>query len=98
MTDGKTGSLPRRAALAGLGVAALPLLARAQAPAVRKKVTLSYWTWSDNPSHQKMLTDAVDQFNKSQGFVTVRLDAGSRPIEEASSRCANAGSAPCRSR
>jgi ABC-type glycerol-3-phosphate transport system substrate-binding protein len=68
MSDKNTGSLARRAALGSLALAAIPPLARAQAltpaPAVRKKVTLSYWTWSDNPQHQKLVTDAVDRFNK----------------------------------
>ncbi len=48
---------------------------------MRKRVTLNYWTWADNPSHQQMLVDAVDVFNKSQGFITVQLDAGSRTAE-----------------
>ena len=78
--------LSRRGALksiaaAGIAAAAAPATGRAQAPAVRKRVTLAYWTWSDNPGHQKMLTDVVDGFNKSQDLITVDLDAGSRVME-----------------
>ena len=36
------------------------------ASSVRKKVKLTYWTWADNPMHQKMSVDAVELFNKSQ--------------------------------
>ena len=71
----------RRQALA-LGLAgatlAAPRAAWSQgAPAVRRKVKLTYWGWADNPVHQKMSIDAVDQFNKSQEFITVELDATS---------------------
>ena len=48
---------------------------RRPAPAVRRKVKISYWTWADNPGHQKMVVDSVESFNKAQGFVTVELDA-----------------------
>ena len=66
------------AGIAASGVVApVRLWAQGTAPAVRKKVTLKYWGWADNPVHQKMSVDAVDQFNKSQGFVTVELDATS---------------------
>ena len=80
------GGLPRRAALGLAGLAAAGALAAprsgfGQAPAARRRVTLSYWTWADNPVHQKMLVDAVDLFNKSQSFITVQLDAGSRTME-----------------
>ena len=44
---------------------------------MRRKVKLTYWGWADNPVHQKMSIDAVDQFNKSQEFITVELDATS---------------------
>ncbi|MBV9785444.1 MAG: extracellular solute-binding protein [Acidisphaera sp.] len=79
-----TGVASRRTALKTLGLAAaamVPGRGFAQAPAVRKKVSLAFWTWSDNPSHQKMLVDSVDAFNKSQSFITVALDAGSRTME-----------------
>lgn len=69
----------RTLALGGAAVA-VPA-AFAQAPAVRKPAKISYWTWADNPSHHKMLVDAVDAFNKSQSFVSVQLDAGSRTAE-----------------
>jgi multiple sugar transport system substrate-binding protein len=49
-----------------------------QTPAVRRKVELVYWAWADNPMHQRMSLDAVDQFNKSQGFISVQIDAGLR--------------------
>ena len=84
MTPRNRSGLSRRTALRTLGLAgaaAAAPAAFAQAPAVRKPVKISYWTWSDNPSHQKMLVDAVDVFNKSQKFVTVQLDAGSRTAE-----------------
>ncbi len=57
--------------------------ARAQtaAPAVRKKVKLTYWTWADNPVHQKMSADAVEMFNKAQNFITVELDATANSVE-----------------
>jgi multiple sugar transport system substrate-binding protein len=81
MPQPRTG-LSRRSVLTTLSMAAAaPVRGFAQAPAVRRRVTLSYWTWSDNPSHQKMLIDSVDAFNKSQGFITVNLDAGSRTME-----------------
>jgi multiple sugar transport system substrate-binding protein len=44
-------------------------------------VKLTYWTWADNPVHQKMTVDAVDAFNKSQAFVTVELDATAAVME-----------------
>jgi len=68
----------------------------AQAPAVRKKVELVYWGWADNPVHQKMSIDAVDQFNKSQSFITVKLDATSL-VQELRTKvvvASAAGSAP----
>src|SRR3954451_24550279 len=77
----KTNGLGRRATFGLAGAALVASRARAQAPSVRKRVTLTYWTWSDNPVHQKMLVDAVDGFNKGQDFVTVQLDAGSRTME-----------------
>ncbi|MBL8697637.1 MAG: extracellular solute-binding protein [Alphaproteobacteria bacterium] len=78
MTDTKTIRTTRRAALRGAGAATL-LAGQAfgQAPAVRRKVKISYWGWADNPVHQKMSVDSVDMFNKSNGFVTVELDATS---------------------
>ena len=86
MKDTDRMRMPRRAALKTIGLAgaaalAAPATGFAQAPAVRRKVSLSYWTWSDNPGHQKMLNDVVDSFNKSQEFTTVQLDAGSRTME-----------------
>jgi multiple sugar transport system substrate-binding protein len=51
------------------------------APAVRRKVKLSYWTWADNPSHQKWVIDAVDLFNRNQEFITVEADATSVTME-----------------
>jgi multiple sugar transport system substrate-binding protein len=47
------------------------------APAVRKKVTIQFWNWADNPNHQKMSIDGVEAFNRSQEFITVELDATS---------------------
>jgi multiple sugar transport system substrate-binding protein len=73
-------TISRRAALGALAGAAIVPPALAQ-PAVRRKVTISYWTWADNPSHQKMLIDTVDGFNKSQGFITVALDANMKTME-----------------
>jgi multiple sugar transport system substrate-binding protein len=73
----KTYRMSRRAALSAIGGAALGGNARQAlaAPAVRQKATISYWTWADNPAHQKMVLDAVDAFNKSQEFITVEVDA-----------------------
>jgi len=84
----KDHAISRRQAFRTMGVAAgsllsLPTLGRAQpaAPAVRRKVKLTYWTWADNPVHQKMTVDSIDLFNKAQGFVTVELDATSVVME-----------------
>jgi multiple sugar transport system substrate-binding protein len=78
--------LSRRTALKSIGAAGVAAVAApapgvAQAPAVRRRVTLSCWTWSDNPGHQKMLVDVVDAYNKSQDMITVQQDAGSRAME-----------------
>lgn len=76
--------LSRRAALhalGGAGAAAATLkpgaLFAQGAPAVRRKVKVVYWGFADNPTHQKMTVDAVNEFNKSQDFITVELDATS---------------------
>jgi multiple sugar transport system substrate-binding protein len=74
--------ISRRKALGLLGAAtAVGVAGRTAsvlaAPAVRKKVTISFWNWADNPNHQKMSTDGVEAFNKSQEFITVELDASS---------------------
>ena len=45
------------------------------APAVRRKVKLTYWNWADNPVHRKISTDSVEMFNKSQNFIEVEVDA-----------------------
>ena len=75
----------RRQALGLIGALGLALssagTAFAQAPAVRRKVKLSYWTWSDNPGHQKRLVDAVAAFNTKNGFTTIELDASSVTME-----------------
>ena len=55
--------------------------AQAGAPAVRKKVKLLFWAFSDNPVHQKMFVDTVDMFNKAQSFITVELDATASAME-----------------
>ena len=63
----KLERMSRRAALAAIGGAVLGGSARQAlaAPAVRQKVTISYWTWADNPAHQKMVLDAVEGRPKS---------------------------------
>ncbi len=86
-SGGRSGQrMSRRRALRALGAAGLAasgalaagkVFAQGTAPAVRKKVKLVYWGWADNPVHQKMSVDSVDQFNKSQNFITVELDATS---------------------
>lgn len=83
----KTGVTRREAlALLGGGVAAGgallydPNAAVAQTN-VRKKVNLSYWTWADNPGHQKRLVDAVAAFNQENGFITIDVDASSITME-----------------
>ena len=65
------------AAVAGstlLGKAATAV-AQTAAPAVRKKVKLTYWNWADNPVHQSISIDSVNMFNKSQNFIEVEVDA-----------------------
>ena len=65
------------AAVAGstlLGKAATAV-AQTAAPAVRKKVKLTYWNWADNPVHQSISIDSVNMFNKSQSFIEVEVDA-----------------------
>ncbi len=88
----KTHRISRRQALRLIGAAGVaaggtmlsrPRGARAQAgaPAVRRKVKLTYWNWADNPVHQKMSVDSVEMFNKSQNFITVELDASNAVME-----------------
>ena len=72
--------LAASAAAAG-SLVARPAWLHAQAPAIRKKVKLTFWTWADNPVHQKMSVDAVDLFNKAQNFITVEVDATSSVVE-----------------
>jgi multiple sugar transport system substrate-binding protein len=72
--------ISRRKTLQMLGAAGGTLLAGstgafAQAPAVRRKVKLTYWNWADNPPHQKISLDSVDMFNKSQNLIEVEVDA-----------------------
>lgn len=74
--------MSRRKALALMGAAGGALiaagpgaLAQVAAPAVRKKVKLTYWNWADNPVHQKISLDSVAMFNKSQNFIEVEVDA-----------------------
>ena len=58
----------RLAGAAAAAVAAPGVLAQTPAaPAVRRKVKLSYWTWADNPGHQKRLVDAVNALLERQG-------------------------------
>jgi multiple sugar transport system substrate-binding protein len=91
MQDAKTKlakkrvSASRRNALRMLGAAGVAAAgattlgksatAIAQAPAVRKKVKLTYWNWADNPVHQSISVDSVNMFNKSQSFIEVEVDA-----------------------
>lgn len=75
--------LSRRDALRAMGAAGAaaatlkPSALFAQAPAVARKVKIVYWGFADNPVHQKMSIDAVEEFNKSQSNITVELDATS---------------------
>jgi multiple sugar transport system substrate-binding protein len=81
----KRAVTPRRKALRMIGAAGIAAAgatalgqaatAIAQAPAVRKKVKLTYWNWADNPVHQSISIDSVNMFNKSQGFIEVEVDA-----------------------
>jgi len=50
-------------------------------PAVRKKVVITSWLGTDNPSHQQLVVISAARFNESQGFVKVELDASSRTPE-----------------
>ena len=68
------GARPRSGAAGASARARHGSRARA-APAVRRKVKLTYWNWADNPSHQKISLDSVDMFNKSQNFIEVEVDA-----------------------
>jgi multiple sugar transport system substrate-binding protein len=88
----KDRAISRRQALRTIGAAGLvaggSLVARpggapaqTAAPAVRRKVKLTYWTWADNPVHQKMTVDSVEAFNKAQTFVTVEVDATTAVME-----------------
>jgi multiple sugar transport system substrate-binding protein len=79
-----THQLTRRTALTAAAalVAAGGTRGALAQPAVRKPVTINYWTWSDNPSHHKMLVDSVEMFNKSQNFIAVQLDADSKTMDE----------------
>ena len=81
----KRAVTPRRKALRMIGAAGIAAAgatalgqaatAIAQAPAVRKKVKLTYWNWADNPVHQSISIDSVNMFNKSQSFIEVEVDA-----------------------
>ena len=81
----KRAVTPRRKALRMIGAAGIAAAgatalgqaatAIAQAPAVRKKVKLTYWNWADNPVHQSISIDSVNMFNKSQNFIEVEVDA-----------------------
>jgi len=81
----KRAGVSRRKALKALGAAGIAAAggsllgaapaAIAQAPAVRKKVKLTYWNWADNPVHQSISIDSVAMFNKSQNFIEVEVDA-----------------------
>ena len=62
---------PTRRATLALAGAAIAARAPLAAPAVGKKVKLTYWNWADNPNHQKISTDAVAMFNKSQDLIEV---------------------------
>lgn len=76
MSRRKALSLIGGAGVAAAGATLVPApFALAQAPAVRRKVKLTYWNWADNPVHQKISTDSVEMFNKSQGFIEVEVDA-----------------------
>lgn len=78
----RRGRLSRRKTLKMMGAAGGALLAgstgamaQVAAPAVRKKVKLTYWNWADNPPHQKISLDSVEMFNKSQNLIEVEVDA-----------------------
>lgn len=74
-----TRTIGRRTLLASAAAsAASPTLA---APAVRRKVTLNFWTYSDNPNHQQRLVAGVAAFNRSQEFINVQLDASMQTMQ-----------------
>ena len=81
MDKNRRSAMTRRRALALAGAAGAlaagskSAMAQVAAPAVRKKVKLTYWNWADNPVHQKISTDSVAMFNKAQGFIEVEVDA-----------------------
>ncbi len=62
---------------AGGAITARPDLAPAQtaAPAVRRKVKLSYWNWADNPIHQKISWTRSTCSTSRSSFIDVELDA-----------------------
>ncbi len=78
----RRGRVSRRKTLQLLGAAgalavsaSTSAMAQVAAPAVRKKVKLTYWNWADNPPHQKISLDSVEMFNKSQNLIEVEVDA-----------------------
>ncbi len=76
--------LTRRTALGLLGAGSvLPASGRRAlaAPAIAKKVQLTYWNWADNPTHLKISTDAVAMFNASQSLIEVSLNANMANME-----------------
>src|SRR3954466_13492971 len=73
---GAIAAIGAGAALLGAGTGVI-----AQAPAVRRKVKLTYWNWADNPTHQKISVDSVAMFNKSQNFIEVEVDANMAVME-----------------
>lgn len=70
--------------------------AQTAAPAVRKKVRLKYWTWSDTPAQKKIHEEAIEMFHKAQNFITVEPDVTSAVMEVRQKLIAAfaAGSAP----
>lgn len=80
--NGRRSGISRRAALTGMAATgALLASSKLAAPQVRKKVKLTYWTWADNPNHQKIAVDSVAMFNASQDFIEVELDSNMAVME-----------------
>ncbi len=65
------------------GAAALGALGRRKATAQTggRPVTLTYWYWSDNPTHQKLYLDAIERFHKKQSAIRINADGSPTVLE-----------------
>ena len=75
MSRRKALDAARRGGGAAAGGTARRGATRRAAPAVRKKVKLTYWNWADNPATRRSRSTRSTMFNKSQNFIEVEVDA-----------------------